>query len=248
MARAIDNHQTPAFFVRGPSPMARLVFFSALSFALMVTDSRLNYLIEVRQGMVGLMQPMQALANMPSQLSRTIQSYFSTQKTLLKENAKPITGKFCLIPLNCNNFNSLSQENAHLRQLLGAAQTFSQPAKVAEILHTGRDPFTHKVMVNVGSRQEVVAGQAVVDGHGVIGQVTRIYPYSSEVTLITDKDLAIPVQGRAQWSACDCIWSWPRYRYRLTLFTLPMWILRKAINSLLLALMAFIHQVWRWQK
>jgi rod shape-determining protein MreC len=193
MARAIDNHQTPAFFVRGPSPMARLVFFSALSFALMVTDSRLNYLIEVRQGLVGLMQPVQAFANMPSQVYRTIQSYFSTQKTLLKENAK-LSEQILLDTTKLQQLNSLSQENAHLRQLLGAAQTFSQPAKVAEILHTGRDPFTHKVMVNVGSRQEVVAGQAVVDGQGVIGQVTRIYPYSSEVTLITDKDLAIPVQ------------------------------------------------------
>lgn len=192
MARAIDS-QPPAFFVHGPSPIARLIFFTAVSFALMVTDSRLNYLIEVRQGLVGLIQPIQALANTPSQILRNVQEFFSVQSKLVTHN-KQLQQQLLQDATQLQKLSSLELENAHLRQLLGAAQTFTQPAKVAEILHTGRDPFTHKVMVNLGSRQEVVAGQAVVDGRGVIGQVTRVYPYSSEITLITDKDLAIPVQ------------------------------------------------------
>jgi rod shape-determining protein MreC len=78
--------------------------------------------------------------------------------------------------------------------LLGAAQAISQSARLGEILHMGRDPFSQKMVVNLGSRQNIKAGQAVIDGDGIIGQVTRVYPFSSEVTLITDKELSIPVQ------------------------------------------------------
>jgi rod shape-determining protein MreC len=89
---------------------------------------------------------------------------------------------------------SLEVENVHLRDLLGAAVSLQPATRLAEILHMGRDPFTHKVVVNLGARQNIVAGQAVVDAKGIIGQVTRVYPFSSEVTLITDKGLSIPVQ------------------------------------------------------
>jgi rod shape-determining protein MreC len=85
-------------------------------------------------------------------------------------------------------------ENEHLRQLLEARQSLDQPARMAEIVHAGRDPFVQKIIINLGSQQNVAAGQAVVDGLGVIGQVTRAYPFSSEVTLITDRELAVPVQ------------------------------------------------------
>jgi rod shape-determining protein MreC len=61
-------------------------------------------------------------------------------------------------------------------------------------MYTGRDPFTHKVIVNMGSENHVVAGQAVVDSAGIVGQVTRVFPYTSEVTLLTDKSLSIPIQ------------------------------------------------------
>jgi len=40
----------------------------------------------------------------------------------------------------------------------------------------------------------VAAGQVVMDNIGVVGQVTRVYPWLSEVTLITDKDHAVPIQ------------------------------------------------------
>ena len=34
----------------------------------------------------------------------------------------------------------------------------------------------------------------MVDDAGVVGQVTRVFPFVSEITLITDKDQAVPVQ------------------------------------------------------
>lgn len=189
----MEHHHTPAFFVRGPSHFARLVFFAALSLTLMATDSRLHYLTEVRQGFIALLHPLEVLANMPSGLYLGARDYLVTHDTLLKDN-RQLTQQSLQQNVQLQRFQSLEAENEHLRNLLKAKQSLTQPAQLAEIVHMGRDPFTHKVTVNLGSRENIVAGQAVVDAAGVIGQVTRVYPFSSEVTLITDKDLAIPIQ------------------------------------------------------
>lgn len=189
----MEHHHTPAFFVRGPSPFARLVFFAALSLTLMATDARLHYLTEVRQGFVALLHPLEILANMPSNLYLGATDYLVMHDTLIKDNRR-LTQQSLQQSAQLQRFQSLETENVHLRDLLRAKQSSSQPAQLAEIVHMGRDPFTRKVTVNLGSRESIVAGQAVVDEAGVIGQVTQVYPFSSEVTLITDKDLAIPIQ------------------------------------------------------
>jgi rod shape-determining protein MreC len=68
------------------------------------------------------------------------------------------------------------------------------PTNVAEILYTARDPFARRVIINRGLTHDVEAGQAVIDDLGVIGQVTRVFPLTSEVTLLTDKNQSIPVK------------------------------------------------------
>jgi len=193
MRRAINPQHTQAFFVRGPSPFARLVLFAALSLTLMATDSRLHYLTEIRQGLIALLHPLQMVANAPFNAYQATSEYLSTHNTLLKENTE-LKQQALFQSAELQRLKSLENENANLRNLLGAAQASKQPAKLGEILHMGRDPFVHRIVVNLGAHHDIVAGQAVIDGTGVIGQVTRVYPFSSEVTLITDKDLAIPVQ------------------------------------------------------
>lgn len=49
-------------------------------------------------------------------------------------------------------------------------------------------------MIGQGSQQGIQNGAPVVSENGVVGQVTRVFPLQSEVTLVTDRDLAIPVQ------------------------------------------------------
>lgn len=189
----LEPQQTPAFFVRGASAFARLVFFSALSLTFMAVDSQLDYLAKVRLTLVAVVHPLEVLANMPSEWYRDTTTYFSSHNSLIKEN----------VALKVQNFQqsvilqrlvTIEAENNHLRSLLNANPTPQQTSTLGEIVHMVRDPFTHKVIVNRGSSQGIVEGQAVVDAAGVIGQVTRVYPFSSEVTLIIDKTLSIPIQ------------------------------------------------------
>lgn len=188
-----DQQPAPAFFVRGPSPLARLTFFTALSLALLATDSRLQYLNDVRQNLVSLLQPLQVIANAPSDLYASGNAYFSTHHRLLAENQQ-LRKQALRQDVDLQKLNLLSLENDNLRQLLQAQQALTETSTLAEIEYVGRDAFTKKVVVNRGTNQLIVTGAAAVDATGVIGQVTRTYPATSEVTLITDKSLAIPVQ------------------------------------------------------
>ncbi len=88
----------------------------------------------------------------------------------------------------------LDLENQRLRTLLQMHQNGGQKSTAAEILYAVRDPFFRRIVINKGSQQGIEAGEAVLDQHGLIGQVTRVFPLSSEVTLVTDKDQTVPVQ------------------------------------------------------
>ena len=189
----IEQQQAPAFFVRGPSPFARLAFFSVLSLALMASDSRLQYLASMRQSLQTLLHPLQLLANAPTQLYLNTTEYFSTHDTLLSENEQ-LKKRDLMQSIALQKLNLLEQENAHMRELLAAQTALKESSVAAEIMHVGRDPFTRKVLINRGQNHKILPGMAVVDEAGVIGQVTRVYPLSSEVTLITDTSLAMPVQ------------------------------------------------------
>jgi rod shape-determining protein MreC len=187
------QHQQTAFFIRGPSPLARLTFFAALSIVLMAADSRLHYLGEVRQGFATLLHPLEILASSPLRMYRRTGEYFANQAALTRETGQ-LREQNMRLATDLQRLPALQAENEHLRQLLQTRLVQPHPGRVAEIMHAGRDPFVQRIIVNVGSQQGVTAGQAVVDGMGVIGQVTQAYPFSSEITLITDRDLAVPVQ------------------------------------------------------
>ena len=88
----------------------------------------------------------------------------------------------------------LEAENERLRKLLSVKEREKANGQVTQILYTARDPFSRKIIVDKGQQAGIVAGQPAIDETGVVGQVTRVFPFSAEVTLITDKDQVVPVQ------------------------------------------------------
>ena len=63
------EHQPPPFFKTGPTPLARLLIFSALSFAFLVADVRFNYLVTLRQVAAVLVYPFQRIATTPASIA-----------------------------------------------------------------------------------------------------------------------------------------------------------------------------------
>jgi rod shape-determining protein MreC len=189
----LEPQQTPAFFVRGASAFSRMVFFCAFSIVFMAVDAKLNYLSQIRQTLNGALHPIERIANIPSEFIRDVGKYFSVHNELVHENYLLKQQAF-EHKVKLQRLNTLQVENEHLRSLLGGDIPIHPRAVLGDISHTGRDPFRNVVIINRGSQHNIQAGQAVVDSKGVIGQVTRVYPFSSEVTLITDKNLSIPIQ------------------------------------------------------
>lgn len=189
----LEPQQTPAFFVRGASPFSRLMLYSALSIIIMAADARFSYLSSVRHAVIGALHPLEVLANAPSNWVRDTKRYFTAHHQLVQENylLKQQTFEHRVM---LQRFSTVQAENVHLRSLLNGNIPIQPKAILGEISHTGRDPFSNVVIVNRGTKHGINAGQAVVDAKGVVGQVTRVYPFSSEVTLITDKELTIPIQ------------------------------------------------------
>jgi len=188
-----SSHQTPPFFKRGPAPLVRLVFFVALSLSLLFVDLRFRYLEFLRQAIAVGTYPLQQVAYGPVAAVVSVGAYFTSIGALRGENARLQRREIETATVTLRQ-EQLDRENQQLRQLLDMKQRQPVKGTVAEIRYNVRDPFSHKVIINKGSQQGIALGEAVVDEMGVIGQVTRIYPFQAEVTLISNKDQGVPVQ------------------------------------------------------
>ena len=183
----------PAFFNRGPSPFARLAFFGILSLALLFADTRYRYLENVRQVVAIVLYPMQRALEMPGAAFAYVSEYIGSKRRLADENAMLRQELVARAPA-MQGYTRGQEENAHLRALLDVRSRYAATAIAVQVLYAGRDPFTQKLFVDKGTSAGVQAGAGVIDESGVVGQVTRTFPYMAEVTLITDRDQAVPVQ------------------------------------------------------
>ena len=187
------EHTPPPFFSRGPAPLVRLAFFASLSLALLVLDARFKYTENLRSVLALAVYPLQVLASLPVELGERVAGYFSSQAQLREDNAA-LRAKLLSASRGAQRFESARAEADELRRLIGASERLKLEVTPAEVLYNARDPYARKVVIDRGANQGVRAGSPVIDESGVVGQVTRAYGPFSEVTLVTDKDQAIPVQ------------------------------------------------------
>jgi rod shape-determining protein MreC len=188
------EYTPPPFFKTGPTPLARLLIFSALSVAFLVADDRFNYLHSLRQVAAVIVYPLQRIAAAPAGIARRIGDFFTTQGSLREDNARLKQENFENAALLLQ-LKALQAENRQLRELLAARERHAIELASAQVLYAARDPFSRKVVIDRGSQQGVRPGQPVVDDRGLVGQVTRVYPWLAEVTLVTDKGQFVPVQN-----------------------------------------------------
>lgn len=187
------EHSPPPFFHRGPAPLVRLAFFASLSLALLVLDARFRYAESIRTALAAAAWPLQVAATAPVRFAERVAGHFTSQTQLREENAE-LRAKLLALTHEAQRFAAAAADAERLRLLTGAAERIEFHTTPAQILYSGRDPYSKKVIVDKGRQHGVVAGQPVVDEAGVLGQVTRAHPLVSEVTLLTDKGQAIPVQ------------------------------------------------------
>jgi rod shape-determining protein MreC len=185
--------EPPPFFHRGPSPLARLAFFGLISIALLFADTRFRYLEGVRQAAAVVVYPVQRAVQMPGEALSYVATYFGSQRAAADEIAM-LKRQLAAQGPAVQGYPRLQRENADLKALLALGGRYDTAATAVEVLYTSRDPFAQKLFVAKGSAAGIAPGQAVIDAHGVVGQVTRVFPWMAEVTLVSDKDHAVPVK------------------------------------------------------
>jgi len=188
------DRTAPPLFNQGPSALSKLIFFSALAVFLMVADARFNIVQPVRSAIGAVLYPIQWLALKPVQLVVGGGRYLEDLQTA-QNNEAAARKALALQSERASQADTLAQDNVRLRALLELRQTTQTPGRAAEVLYDTADPYTRKLVIDQGLTNGVAAGSPVIDEHGVLGQVTQVQPFTSEVTLVIDRDLAIPVQN-----------------------------------------------------
>lgn len=187
------GHAPPPFFNRGPGPLVRLFFFVSASLILLVVDLRFHSLEWIRLSIATAIWPVQRVAWMPIDAAGDVAHYFVRQSALEQQNAK-LRHERIEASQSLLRQRHLEDENQRLRILLDMRARQPVTGRVAEIIYAARDPFARRVFIDKGLQHGVRDGQVVVDEKGVLGQVIRSFPLTAEVSLLTDKRQAIPVQ------------------------------------------------------
>ena len=192
MALASLGRDPPPFFRQGPSALSRLVLFSAMALLLMVADARFHMVQPLRASIATALYPLQWLVLQPLVLSRQANERMDgmfVNAIALSQLRQQLAEQ----RQRAQQTDQLTLENQRLRGILNLQERQLPGTLAAQVVYDAADPYTRKVVLDKGERQGVYLASPVIDEFGVIGQVTRVFPLSSEVTLITDRDQAIPV-------------------------------------------------------
>jgi rod shape-determining protein MreC len=182
----------PPFFKQGPSALSKLVVFSAIALFLMVADLRFKVTAPLRMALAAVIYPGQWLVMQPIEMAIGVRGYFTSleqSRTLEAEALKRLSEQAS----RSQQVEQLNLENRRLRELLGLRDRAQVAGIGAQVLYDAADPYTRRVVIDRGQTHGVKAGAPVIDEAGVLGQVTRVYPLVSEVSLLVDPDQAIPV-------------------------------------------------------
>jgi len=182
----------PPFFKQGPSALSKLMVFSALALFLMVADQRFKVTEPIRTAVATVLYPVQWLAMQPVRAVRHGGGYF-TALSQARASEDAARSQLALQSTRASQVEQLAAENTRLRKLLDLRERLAITGMAAQVLYDAPDPYTRKIIIDKGLAQGVDLGSPVLDESGVLGQVTRVHPFVSEVTLVTDRDLAIPV-------------------------------------------------------
>jgi rod shape-determining protein MreC len=194
MALDTLERSAPPIFRQGLSATSKMLLLGLLAVLLMAADHRMQISQPIRSGVALVLSPLQWLSLQPVNAVNALTRYFGNlgdaQDAALIFQTRTIAQAQRL-----QQVEQLSQENAHLRQLLDLRAQVAGPAKAVQVLYDTSDPYTQRVVVDRGLMAGIVQGSAVIDTAGVVGQVTRVYPLVSEVTLLTDRAQSIPVMN-----------------------------------------------------
>jgi rod shape-determining protein MreC len=179
-------------FARRLGPMARLLIWLLVGVSCVVADVRYHALEGLRSGFSLLLQPAREAMRAPTDIAAELGGFFVRHRLLQKERDALLIERARLM-ISVNDAAELARENTELRTLLQLQSRPGQQLVHAAQLYQGHDWFAQRITLDQGGRAGLRSGLPVVDASGLVGQVSRVYPRSSEVTLVSSPQQLTPV-------------------------------------------------------
>ena len=190
----IKSHQRSSkLFNKGPSLLSKLLLLTFISILLMGIDFRFHYLKSIRQFTSVLTKPFHTVLNLPIDIYDFTTQYFSNQSHLIHEN-ETLKLNIDALKADLQRLDYIDQENDQLRNLLEVRNTNKFKTEAVSIIYSRFDPFNQKIIIDGGQNKDFQPGQPVIDALGLVGQISSVFPETSEVTLIIDKRMSVPIQ------------------------------------------------------
>jgi len=189
----MQENRTIRLFKRGPTAEFRLFVLVVLALALLVVDSRWTVLDPARQAISVVLYPFQRIMLAPRDVVTRFNNWADAADLARTEKEALQRQRIELAQIS-THAAQLAAENQQLRRLLNVADTVSQPSIAVEVLYEPPNAFAHHLVFNKGTSSGIRAGMPVIDEGGIVGQVVRVTPFTSEAALLTDEKVSIPVQ------------------------------------------------------
>lgn len=190
----MQRQATLRLFRRGPAAEVKLALLVLVALALLVSDANWKTLNPLRQTISVFLYPFQRAVMFPRDAVTLAGDWFNAAAEIQAENEGLQRQRIELAQIT-SNAAQLAAENAQLRRLMGVFdKTVEQPAIVVEVLYEPANAFNRRIVFNKGSNEGIAPGMPVIDEGGVVGQIIRVTPMSSEAAMLTDEVVSIPVQ------------------------------------------------------
>lgn len=174
------------------TPANKLIFLVILSVILLMLDHHYSGVGKGKKYAAIVLYPMQWVSNKPVQLYDYVSNLFQSQDYLLQENQR-LTADNARLKIKERQIALQTRELAELKNLAQLQQFGLVSSSTAEVVSTGDDPMSDHLIINKGTQNSVMLGDAVVDEGGLIGQITEAQHLNAKVSLITDNNIVIPV-------------------------------------------------------
>lgn len=178
---------------RKSSSFARLFALIVVSAVIMFADARTSVLKPARLVLGVVVTPIQYAAGLPSDVGDYIDTWLKSEESV-RGIYKEVVDENARLRFRLQRMQALELENQELRDILSAPRRGDTQALVARLLEVSLDPYKQTILVNRGATDGLFVGQPVFDAEGVLGQVTKVMPFTAAVILITDPNHALPVQ------------------------------------------------------
>ncbi|HUB89794.1 MAG TPA: rod shape-determining protein MreC [Dyella sp.] len=215
----LAREESSPLFAGTAAGTLRLIFYLALAMVLMVLDHRNGWLWRLRYATAIVVEPVYRLASLPAEGFHTLSVAFADRRLLTEQNQR-LREDLLLANAKLNRMAAVAEQNQRLKELLDTQHSLDLHVQMARVIGMDLGAYRHRLMINLGARDGIKAGQPLIDAHGLVGQIVDVLPNSAMVMLVTDPDHAVPVM--IQRTGLRTIAYGSRNGQQLTLPNVPM--------------------------